>query len=124
MARETRPKWVAPANATPVADMTGIWPTYNEPTMFDWHNVDGGILRAALHVVTTRGHALNFGTAVGGRGITVTLYNGQKPPPRVYAMSSVELHQLLLGLVAAYGSPSEDLGAVFGYESPGTMPAD
>lgn len=124
MATNGKPKWVAPANVKPTEDLTGIWPTYGEPSIFPWSEVDGNLLRAALHVLTVRGYSAMFGTAMGGRGAVLTLYGVSKTNPKRFALGADEMHALLWGIVQQWGSPSEDLGQVFGYSSPGDLPAD
>lgn len=110
--------------AKPSNDLTGVWPVYNQPSVFDWSGVDGGLMRAALHVTTVRGVTLAFGTAMGGRGVVLTLYMGGKTNPKRFALTPDELHELLYGIVAQWGSPSEDLGLIFGYSSTGHLAAD
>lgn len=124
MASDSPKRWAAPQNVKPAESMTGIWPTYNEPSVFDWTAVDGGLMRAALHVTTVKGVTLAFGTAMGGRGIVVTLYMGQKVNPKRFALTADELHVLLLGIIEQWGSSSEDLGQAFGYQEPGRLAAD
>lgn len=108
----------------PSNDLTGIWPTPSQPSVFDWTGVDGGLLRAALHVCTVKGVGISFGAAMGGRGIVVTLYTGVKPFPKRFAIDGDELAALLNGIIDGWGSPSEDLGPVFGYGSVTPLDAD
>lgn len=119
-----QPKWVAPPNVKPAEDMTGIWPTYGEPTVFPWTEVDGRLLCAALQVLSTRGYSLMIGTAMGGRGLVLTLYGVAKVNPKRYALGSLELHDLLHGIIASWGSKSEDLGQLFGYDTAPHLAAD
>jgi hypothetical protein len=119
-----KPKWVAPASIKREEDMTGIWPAYGEPSIFPWSEVDGNLLRAALHVLTVRGYSVMFGTAMGGRGAVVTLYGVSKTNPKRFALGAEEMHALLWGIVQQWGSPAEDLGQVFGYDINGARAAD
>ena len=105
-------------------DLTGVWPVYQQPSVFEWVNVDPGILRAALHTCTVKGVTLAFGTAMGGRGVVVTLYMGTKQNPKRFALTPAELHTLLMGIIEQWGSTSEDLGQVFGYTTENRHAAD
>jgi hypothetical protein len=89
--------------------MTGSWPNYREPALFDWSAVDGAILRGALQSATDAGKSLGIGPAMGGRGIVVTLYMGLKTNPKRYAIDAGELHELLYALINAWSSGSEDI---------------
>lgn len=96
-------------------DLTGVWPVYQQPSVFDWSQVDPSVLLAALHVTTVKGVTMAFGTAMGGRGVVLTLYMGTKTNPKRFALTAVELHELLHGIIDAWGSKSEDLAQIFGY---------
>lgn len=99
-----------PANRqNPAKDMTGVWPTYNQPAMFDWSKVDGAILKAAFQAATISGKTIGIGPAMGGRGVVITLYMGLKSNPKRFAIDANELHPLLLALVESWASGSEDL---------------
>jgi len=117
-------KWVAPSNVKPLEDMTGTWPSYGEPTIFPWHAVDGRLLCAAFHVLAVRGYSMMVGTAMGGRGLVLTLYGVSKQNPKRYALGADELHILLHGIIDQWGSKSEDLGQVFGFDSSPHLAAD
>lgn len=119
-----KPKWVAPPTVKPAEDMSGIWPTYGEPSLFPWTEVDGRLLCAACHVLTTKGFSMMIGTAIGGRGVVMTLYGVSKVNPKRFALGADELHALLFGIIQKWGSTSEDLGQVFGYGSPPPLAAD
>lgn len=124
MAKSDVTKWVAPANVKPIEDLTGTWPVYGEPSMFPWHAVDGRLLRAAFHVLATRGFSMMVGTAMGGRGLVLTLYGVSKVNPKRYALGAEELHILLSGIIDQWGSKSEDLAQVFGYDRSPDLAAD
>jgi hypothetical protein len=49
---------------------------------------------------------------------------GSKSNPKRFALTPDELHELLLGIVTQWGSPSEDLGQAFGYGSAERSAAD
>lgn len=101
-----------PANRqTPAKDMTGVWPTYNQPALFDWSKVDGAILKAAFQAAMVSGKTIGIGPAMGGRGVVITLYMGLKTNPKRFAIDANELHPLLLALVESWGSGSEDIVA-------------
>jgi len=108
----------------PSNDLTGIWPQYKAPSVFDWTQVEPGLLLAALHVCTVKGVTLAFGTAMGGRGVVLTIYMGGKTNPKRFAIDASELHPLLSGIIDMWGSSSEDLGQIFGYASSERSAAD
>jgi hypothetical protein len=117
----------AKANRTdPSKDFTGIWPTLNQPTLFDWSRVDAAILKAAFQVAMVSGKTIGIGPAMGGRGVVVTLYMGLKTNPKRFAIDADELHPILLALVEAWGSPSEDVVASMrvGFSSSHPLEAD
>jgi hypothetical protein len=96
-------------NGKPSNVMDGVWPVYESPSVFDWSNVDGDILRAALQCATNQGRNIGIGPAMGGRGVVVTIYMGLKVNPKRFAIDAAELHDLLLGIVKGWSSPSEDV---------------
>lgn len=101
-----------PANRqSPAKDMTGVWPTYNQPALFNWAEVDGAILKAAFQAAMVSGKTIGIGPAMGGRGVVITLYMGLKTNPKRFAIDAGELHPLLLALVESWGSGSEDIVA-------------
>ena len=102
----------------PSKDMTGVWGNYQQPASFDWSAVDGDILRAALQVATNAGKSIGIGPALGGRGVVITIYLGLKSNPKRFAIDAAELHELLLALIAAWQSPSEDVLTAIRFTSP------
>lgn len=116
-----------PANKqTPKNDMTGVWPNYTQPALFDWSKVDGAILKAAFQAATMAGKNIGIGPAMGGRGVVITLYMGLKTNPKRFAIDASELHPLLLALVESWGSGAEDLVVAMraGFDSDPRMAAD
>lgn len=101
--------WKKEAAPPPNRDFTGMWPTYGEPALFDWAGVDGAVLRAFFQVAASSGKTIGIGPAIGGRGVTVTLYMGLKQNPKRHALTPDELHDLMLPLIDKWGSGSEDV---------------
>jgi len=111
MAQNPFPK-EARSQTKPSSVMDGVWPVYEQPTIFDWSSVDGDILRAAFQCAANQGRNIGIGPALGGRGVVVTIYMGLKVNPKRFAINAQELHELLLGIVQGWSSPSEDVLAL------------
>jgi hypothetical protein len=118
--------WAKVNKEDPKNDMTGSWPNYREPSSFDWSKVDGAILKACFQCAINQGRSLGVGPAMGGRGVVVTLYMGLKTNPKRYAINANELHELLLTLIQAWSSTSEDVVAAMrtGHDTDPPMVAD
>jgi hypothetical protein len=81
----------------------------------DIGGVDSRLLVAAIGTCVAAGVLLTVGGAQGGRGYMVSVYsNGIQH--RDYAHDNEELEQLLLLVVEAYQSESEDAYALYGIE--------
>ena len=78
----------------------------------DIRNADSRIVIAAIGICCAADTLLSIGGAKGGRGFSVTAYDGKQH--REYARDIGELHQLLYKVMDFYASPSEDWEDAYG----------
>jgi len=58
--------------------MLSIFREVRHESTFDWRDIDDHLLRAALMAVTESGHAVMFGQASGGLGVTIRIFVGKR----------------------------------------------
>jgi hypothetical protein len=90
-----------------------VWGQRSRISALAWQEVDSRYLLAALSAISAHDGALMFGTAMGGRGVVLTLYIGGDRG-KTYVATVGELENALLECAEALASPSEDWRTIFG----------
>lgn len=80
----------------------------NRQERINWRDVSGLKLRAALACCGDAGATISVAPALGGIGVTVRIYNGEKVDSE-YAGSAREFDELMELIIEGYGSTSEDI---------------
>lgn len=84
----------------------------NRSELFNWAGVNRPTLLAALAVAGQESVTVSFAPAIGGIGVTVRIYAGNKYDDG-YAGTAEELNELLDLIIAEYQSSSEDARQAF-----------
>lgn len=91
-----------------LTERMAAWQRRKNAIGFNWRDVDAVALKAALHAIIAADCAIMFARARGGEGVMVKIYDEGEPGSQ-FAADSVEMDELLLGMVAVFGGSSEDL---------------